>query len=350
MSNHTFYARPSVTWSWPPPILPPISTPKYPKPPAPLMTEKRAAPYIDMQPTLHVANPELDNAEKEKCLIAPRAANRLTEFQYGRIYAYLELGFDHPEIAQRVKVGKETVAGMARNLRRHSSVHPPSKGRRGPKFKMTTEDEDALWEHMLENGWMQLSAMARWLLEERGVKINLSTMSRLLQRRKWDDRQLELQRSGNASTPTGVKKWKSRIRFPEAVIVKRRKKQPAADKPAVDKSAVDKSAVDKSASINQQSINQQSINQQSINQQSINQQSMNQQSMNQQSMNQQSINQQSMNQQSINNQSRNHQSIIKQSLHQQTPNQQSMNQQTMNQHTLSRDMMSLATAAGWSNY
>jgi transposase len=56
--------------------------------------------------------------------------------------------------------------------------------------KLTSADEEAVLELLLVEGWRHQDEIIFWLWCERGVLVNRSTISRMLKRRKWTQKEL----------------------------------------------------------------------------------------------------------------------------------------------------------------
>ena len=79
---------------------------------------------------------------------------------------------------------------MARNLLRYGSIRAPAVRKLGRPRRLTTADEDAVLELLLSEGWRQQEEIVFWLWCERGVLVHQSTVSRMLKRRKWTQKEL----------------------------------------------------------------------------------------------------------------------------------------------------------------
>lgn len=49
-------------------------------------------------------------------------------------------------------------------------------------------DENALFENLQSQGWRDQSEMVKWMVDERGVIVSRSTISRLIKRRQWSQK------------------------------------------------------------------------------------------------------------------------------------------------------------------
>jgi transposase len=119
-----------------------------------------------------------------------RAGRQVSDIQCGRIFAYLELGWKPAAIAAKVNISTKTIQRMEQNLHTFGSMRPPQFHTRGRPYKMTLADEDALLEYLLTFGWRTQDEMAYWLEQERCVKIDRSNISKMLQRRKWNRKEI----------------------------------------------------------------------------------------------------------------------------------------------------------------
>jgi arginine repressor len=53
---------------------------------------------------------------------------------------------------------------------------------------LNREDEDAVLEYLVSDGWRQQEEIVAWLLAERGVVVSRPTVSRVLKRRRWTEK------------------------------------------------------------------------------------------------------------------------------------------------------------------
>jgi hypothetical protein len=58
--------------------------------------------------------------------------------------------------------------------------------------KLSIADQEALYEHVMDVGWLYLDEMKEWLCEERGINVSISTVHQLLQRNNWTQKSLKL--------------------------------------------------------------------------------------------------------------------------------------------------------------
>jgi transposase len=131
-------------------------------------------------------------SDRSQSSVYRRAGKQLSDVQCGRIYAYLELGWLPKTIAAKLAISTSVVTSIERNLKTYGSIRPPQLLPRGRPYQMTLADEDALLEYILSYGWRSQDEMVWWLREERNVKVTQSTISRMLKRRKWNQKELRI--------------------------------------------------------------------------------------------------------------------------------------------------------------
>ena len=118
------------------------------------------------------------------------AAKPLSEFQYGRIYTYLTLGWAPKAIARTLGISPHTVWSIERNMMTHGSMRKPQLYPRGRRKTMALADEDAMLQYLLTFGWRTQEELVYWLEQERDVEVSRSTISRTLKRRGWNQKEL----------------------------------------------------------------------------------------------------------------------------------------------------------------
>lgn len=107
------------------------------------------------------------------------------------IYRYLLLGWPYGDIADCVGVSLSEVYRIEQNLKLYGSTRKPSSNATlGRPRKLSTEDEQALYDELFQSGWMYQDEIVYWLWMERGVHVHRSTISRLLKDRGWSERAL----------------------------------------------------------------------------------------------------------------------------------------------------------------
>jgi transposase len=135
---------------------------------------------------------------RQQSTVLRRAGKQLSDVQCGRIYAYLEFNWKPSAIARKLGVSEAVIHRMEQNLRTYGSIRPPQLHSRGRPYKMTLADEDALLQYLLAFGWRTQDEMVFWLAEEKNVIVDRTSISRMLSRRKWNQktlRQLSMTRS-----------------------------------------------------------------------------------------------------------------------------------------------------------
>jgi transposase len=127
-----------------------------------------------------------------------------------RILRFLLLGWTPHAIAADCRVSLRTVQRFARNLLQYGSIRVPAIRKLGRPRRLTTADEDAVLEMLLSEGWRQQEEIVFWLWCERGVLVHRSTVSRMLKRRKWT--QKELRRISLGRSDELRQNWKEEMR------------------------------------------------------------------------------------------------------------------------------------------
>jgi transposase len=95
-------------------------------------------------------------------------------------------------IAATIHISERTAFLWQKNLYRYQSIKCPIELPIGRPRKLTVADKNALYDHLVENGWSYLDEMKEFLLEERGVDVSLATISELLSSNNWTRKQLKL--------------------------------------------------------------------------------------------------------------------------------------------------------------
>ena len=127
-----------------------------------------------------------------------------------RILRFLLLKWSAYDIAAECRVHPVTVYRMARNLLQYGGIRAPAVRKLGRPRRLTTADEDAVLELLLSEGWRQQEEIVFWLWCERGVLVHRSTVSRMLKRRKWT--QKELRRISLGRSDELRRGWKEEMR------------------------------------------------------------------------------------------------------------------------------------------
>jgi len=95
-------------------------------------------------------------------------------------------------------------------LLQYSSIRAPAIRKLGRPRRLTAADEDAVLDMLLSEGWRRQEEIIFWLWCERGVLVYQSTVSRMLKRRKWT--QKELRRISLGRSDELRQRWKEEIR------------------------------------------------------------------------------------------------------------------------------------------
>lgn len=101
------------------------------------------------------------------------------------------LGWDISDIAAECQVSDRTVFRIQANLFRYGSIRPPRFRKLGRDRKLSSADEEALFQYLLGSGWCHQDEMIYWLFNERGVLVSQPTISRLLRRRGWNRKEMK---------------------------------------------------------------------------------------------------------------------------------------------------------------
>jgi transposase len=107
-----------------------------------------------------------------------------------RILRFLLFGWTSHAIAAECHVAPWTVYRMARNLLWYGSIRTSALHKLGRPRRLTTADKDAILEILLSEGWHQQEEIVFWLWCEQGVLVHQSTVSRILRKRKWTQKEL----------------------------------------------------------------------------------------------------------------------------------------------------------------
>ena len=102
----------------------------------------------------------------------------------------LLLGWSPHHIAVECRVSLTTIWRYTTNLLSFGSIRAPSLRHLGRPRKLTAADEDAVLDLLLREGWRQQDEIVFWLWCERGVLVSRSTVSRILKRRNWTQKEL----------------------------------------------------------------------------------------------------------------------------------------------------------------
>jgi transposase len=100
------------------------------------------------------------------------------------------LGWRIEDVSKDTGVKPRTLRSWRLNLLRYQSMNRPPLAALGRPHKLTGEDEDAVLEHLLRNGWMMQDEIIHWLENERGVVVSQPTISRLLKAKGWSRKKI----------------------------------------------------------------------------------------------------------------------------------------------------------------
>ncbi|KAI9859032.1 MAG: hypothetical protein M1813_007160 [Trichoglossum hirsutum] len=82
------------------------------------------------------------------------------------------------------------VYNQVSNFLRYSSIKAPGLRKLGRPRGLTNADEEAVLELLLTEGWRRQDEIVFWLWCERNVLVSQSMVSRMLKRRKWNQKEL----------------------------------------------------------------------------------------------------------------------------------------------------------------
>jgi len=99
------------------------------------------------------------------------------------------------DIASAINIGRRTAFEWQKNLLRYGSIKAPGEVPRGPPRKLSVADKKALFEALLQRGWMYLDEMQEFLLEERCVDVTIGRISQVLKAHNWTRKSLKLSSS-----------------------------------------------------------------------------------------------------------------------------------------------------------
>ena len=106
-----------------------------------------------------------------------------------RILRLVLLGWSPHAIAADCHVHLATVYKLTNNLLQYGSIKAPGYRKLGRPRNLTTADEEAVFEFLLSEGWRQQDEITFWLWCERAILVSRSTISRILKRRKWTQKE-----------------------------------------------------------------------------------------------------------------------------------------------------------------
>ncbi len=102
------------------------------------------------------------------------------------VVRYLMLGWRPDAIFKETLVPVSTIYEWQRNLMRYGSAARPHTFIMGRPKKLSWQDETALLDWLLQEGWHMQDEMVYWLWNERGVLVSQSTISRLLRKNRYE--------------------------------------------------------------------------------------------------------------------------------------------------------------------
>ena len=101
------------------------------------------------------------------------------------IFRYLRLGWKYQTIANFEGCSVHAVRNVEENLLDHGSIRKHPTGVLGRPSKISPEDGNALFEHLVRSGWLYQDEIVFWLFMERGVYCSRATVCRYLAKQGW---------------------------------------------------------------------------------------------------------------------------------------------------------------------
>jgi transposase len=130
----------------------------------------------------------------------------------------IKLGESNEQIAKNTGAKLRTVQRWRLNWMRYNSCLRPPLAALGRPHSLTREDCNALFNALVQHGWMYQDEMKAWLLEERGVAVSTSTVCRLLKEEGWSRKKIQrISRSRNEELRSQYKRWMSRFAVEDVV-------------------------------------------------------------------------------------------------------------------------------------
>ena len=102
------------------------------------------------------------------------------------INRFLILGWSYQTIANHEGCSVHAVRNVEENLQGYGLTRKPPTGILGRPSKISVEDGEALFEHLVRSGWLYQDEIASWLYMERGVNCSRATVGRYLAKQGWD--------------------------------------------------------------------------------------------------------------------------------------------------------------------
>lgn len=101
------------------------------------------------------------------------------------ICRFLLLKWSHKDIAAREGCSVHAVKNVENSLKDEGSVRRVPTGILGRPSRINVEDGEALFEHLVQSGWLSQDKIIHWLSMERGVHCSQATVSRYLRQQNW---------------------------------------------------------------------------------------------------------------------------------------------------------------------
>ena len=104
----------------------------------------------------------------------------LSDQTRNNILRFLRLGWTYQAIADREGCSRHAVSNIFANLDHHGTLRKSPQHALGRRSKISSDDGDALFEHLIRCGWLYQEEIIHWLAIEREVTVSKSAVSRYL--------------------------------------------------------------------------------------------------------------------------------------------------------------------------
>ncbi|KAF2736508.1 hypothetical protein EJ04DRAFT_521913 [Polyplosphaeria fusca] len=105
---------------------------------------------------------------------------QLTSGKRARTYQFLRHGLVFKKVSRHAGVSRDMPYRIHNNIMTYGAMLPPRRRVLGRPQKLTPADKEALYNELLQYGWMNQAEMVWWLEQERDVVVSQSTISRFL--------------------------------------------------------------------------------------------------------------------------------------------------------------------------
>jgi transposase len=121
----------------------------------------------------------------------------------GHFVRLLLAGKKLPDASIDLNIPEGTLSRWQANLHKYGSVVPPVCLPMGRPHCISEDDEKALLECLLQEGWMYQDEMIYWLHMERGVTVSQPTISRII-KNNWSRKRLEVLSDKRSSSARAI--------------------------------------------------------------------------------------------------------------------------------------------------